>query len=117
LKINFTKSKLIPLNISEPYITNFATLFQCKVSSLLLKYLSLPLYWKKPSKLDWKILIQKLQKCLPSWNGKLLSLKGRLILLNSIFSSLPIYYLSFFLISQNILRRIDQIQKRFLWAG
>jgi hypothetical protein len=38
-------------------------------------------------------------------------------MLNFVLSSLPIYYLSLFKIPKGILSKLDQIRKRFLWAG
>jgi hypothetical protein len=65
LKINFSKSELIPLNLSESETITFASILQCKIDTLPLKYLGLPLRWKKPSKSDWEVLITKVQKRLP----------------------------------------------------
>ena len=39
--------------------------------------------------------IDKIAKRLPKWKGKFLSLGGRLILINAVLSSIPIYFLSY----------------------
>jgi hypothetical protein len=44
LKINYTKSKLILLNLTEQESNNMAQLFGCKVSTLPIKYLGIPLH-------------------------------------------------------------------------
>jgi hypothetical protein len=45
---------------------------------------------------DWKVIESRIKKKLSSWKGKLLSAGGRLVLINSVLSSLPIFMMSFF---------------------
>jgi hypothetical protein len=117
LKINLSKSELVPLNLDPAQGQYLASLLNCSLGKLPIKYLGVNLYWKKPSKSDWQLLIDKIHKKLPQWKGKHLSLGGRLVLLNSVLSSIPLYYISLFKIAAWVLFRIDQIRKRFLWAG
>jgi hypothetical protein len=46
-----------------------------------------------------------------------LSLGGRLVLLNSVLSAIPLYYLTLFKVPSWIIIKIDRIRKRFLWAS
>lgn len=48
------------------------------------------------------------------WKGKLLSLGCRLILLNYVFSTNPLYYIAMFKIPKRVISKIDQIKKYFL---
>jgi hypothetical protein len=86
---------------------NFAIQLICKLSTLPLKYLGLTLHWKQPSRKNWQKLIDKIQKWLPTWKGKLLSLGGHLILLNSIISIIPLYYLTLFKVPNWVIIKID----------
>jgi hypothetical protein len=54
---------------------------------------------------------------LDSWKGKFLFMGGRVIILNSIISAISLYYLSVYRIPQWVLRKIDTLRRRFLWAG
>jgi hypothetical protein len=54
---------------------------------------------------------------LDSWKGKFLFMGGRVIILNSIISAISSYYLSVYRIPQWVLRKIDTLRRRFLWAG
>jgi hypothetical protein len=47
LKINFTKSELISLNISTQDGQQLAHILKCKVDTLLITYLGTLLHWKK----------------------------------------------------------------------
>jgi hypothetical protein len=46
-----------------------------------------------------------------------LSKRGRLTLIKSPISNLPTYYLSLFLILVGVTKRIDKVQRDFLWGG
>ena len=47
----------------------------------------------------------------------LLSFAGRLTLIKSVLTNLPIYYLSLFQIPAGVAREIEQMQSTFLWGG
>lgn len=46
-KINFNKSKIIPLNISKREVINLANRLGYKIANLPISYLGVPLHWKK----------------------------------------------------------------------
>jgi hypothetical protein len=50
---------------------------------------------KKIPNNDWREVEERFQKKLSSWKGKVLSVRGRLVLINSVLSSLPMYLMSF----------------------
>jgi hypothetical protein len=64
---------------------------------------------------DWQGVIDRFEKRLSTWKAKFLSSGGRLVLLNSVLSSLPIFMMSFFEIPTDILKKLDAIQSRFFW--
>jgi hypothetical protein len=47
----------------------------------------------------------------------MLSLGGRLVLLNSILSSLPIFMLSFFELPKGVLKKLDYFRSQFFWQS
>ncbi|KAL8465999.1 hypothetical protein ACS0TY_035205 [Phlomoides rotata] len=50
------------------------------------------------------------------WDGKNISLGGRVTLIQSVLSTIPIYYLSMFLLPKNSLSAIVRVQHSFLWG-
>jgi hypothetical protein len=56
---------------------------------------------------DWRLVEERFQKKLSSWKGKMLSSGGRLVLINSILSSLPMYMMSFFRIPKGVSEKLD----------
>jgi hypothetical protein len=108
---------LIPLNLTLTQSFHFAQILGCKLGKLPLKYLGVSLHWRKPSRAIWLKLVTKIQCRLQIWKWKFLSMGGRLVLLNSILSSILLYYLSLFRIPVWCLNKIDKIRRDFLWAG
>ena len=82
---------MFPLNLSDLQCEELATVLGCKVASLPLTYLGVPINNKALTDIDWQLLIDKIDKRLQSWKGSLLSLGGRVTLLNSVLSAIPLY--------------------------
>lgn len=70
--------------------------FVAKRNSFRLSYLGLSIKSKALSQLDWQPLIDRVENKLACWKGHYLSRGGRLVLLNSVLTNLPLYtsYLS-----------------------
>lgn len=94
LNINFAKSSLIYLGREQAMNKGLSEILNCKLQCLPIKYLGLPLGVRGPSKEDWLGLIEKVDKKLASWKGNLLSLGGRLTLVNAMLSAIPAYFMS-----------------------
>lgn len=109
LKINFHKDTIVFLNIDQHEADAFADLMNCTRSSLSIIYLGLPLYDKKLKKQCWMPLIERVASGLVLGRVKFLLWDGRLILVNSVLSTLPSYYQSIFKLPKWILKRIDQL--------
>jgi hypothetical protein len=60
---------------------------------------------------------ERLQLRLSSWNRKLLSTGGRLVLINSVMSNTVMYMFSFFLLPKGVLNRLDFFKPRFFLQG
>jgi len=63
----------------------------------------------------WEPIILKFKKRLATWKHKHLLFVERLCLINSVLSSLPLFYLSFFKIPEVVAKILIRLQKRFLW--
>ena len=59
----------------------------------------------------------RFQKKLSNWKGKLLSYGGRLVLINSVLSSLAMFMMSFFEVPKGILKKLDFYRSAFFWQG
>jgi len=117
LKINFHKSELICFGDAHDSLEAYMDLFACKQGTLSIKYLGIPIHYKKLRNSDWKSIEERFEKRLSSWKGKHLSIGGRLTLINSVLSSLPMYMMSFFAIPKGVLKKLDYFRSRFYWQG
>jgi len=116
LRINLGKSEIVPIGAVED-VKGLAHLLGCRVASLPLTYLSLPLGASYKSVSIWNGVIEKMERRLAGWKCMYLSKGGRLTLLKSMLSNLPTYLLSLFPIPVRVANRLDKIQKAFLWGG
>jgi len=96
LKINFHKSELFCFGEARGSLGTYMELFGCKQGDFPMKYLGIPIQYKKLRNSDWRVIEERVEKRLSSWKGKHLSIGGRLTLINSVLSSLPMYMMSFF---------------------
>jgi hypothetical protein len=94
-----------------------ANVMHCKMTFFSITYLGLPLSDKKLKRLKYLPLIQQEEKRLSGWWAKLLSIEGRLTLLNSVLTAQLVYYMSAFMLSKWVIRRLYQIRHHFLWQG
>jgi hypothetical protein len=105
LKINFHKSELFSFSQAQEFVEQYTDLFGCEEGSFPLKYLGIPIHFKKLSNADWKRIEERFKKRFSSWKGKHISVGGRLTLINLVLSSLPMYMMSFFAIRRGILKK------------
>ena len=116
LKVNVGKSEIVPTG-EVRNIQSLANILQCRVGSLPMIYLGMPLgtLYKTPS--IWNPILERMDKKFSGWKRLYLSNGGRLTLLKSTLSSLPTYYLSLFTIPKAVVTRLERIQRNFLWGS
>ncbi|KAJ3686366.1 hypothetical protein LUZ61_015530 [Rhynchospora tenuis] len=117
LKLNAAKSDLITMNTDSDLTTRIATALGCNTAQFPLTYLGLPLTYKRLTKNNFDGLLQRFQKKLMGWRANFFSVAGRLVLLNSCLSSLPVYYMSVFKFPISVIHKIDRLRRDFLWHG
>ena len=91
--------------------------FLDEVAETPFTYLGIPLYHKRNSNKDWKVIEDRFERRLSTWKSKLLSYGGRLTLINSVLSNLSVYMLFFFEIPKEVLKRLNFLSSRFFWQG
>jgi hypothetical protein len=117
LKINFHKSELFCFGDAHEQVELYTELFGCKAGNFPINYLGIPIHFKKLRNRDWARVGERFEKRLSSWKGKHLSIGGRLTLINSVLSSLPMYMMSFFSIPKGVIKTLDYFRLRFFWQG
>ena len=115
MKINYEKCELLGVWVVDSLLDSLANAFGCKVGKFPSKYLWVPLCLGLPKKSLWDFVVEHVDKKFSSWKRRYLSLGGRIILIKSALSSIPIYYLSCFKCPKSVLRRIEKFQHDSLW--
>ena len=115
LSINFAKSSLVYFGKFAHRGDMLAGILNCPLEKLPFKYLGLPLKSANLTRRDWQPLIDKFHRRLSCWKGSTLSIGGRLVLVNSVLSSLPLYYLSFFKLPCWVINKLMLSEASFFW--
>ena len=116
LRVNMAKSVMVPVG-EVGNIAMLAESIDCRVGSLPLTYLGMPLGASYKAVSVWDPILEKMERRLAGWKKLYLSKGGRLTLLKSTLSSLPTYFLSLFTIPASVVYRLEKLQRNFLWGG
>ena len=117
LKINFHKSEIFCFGQAEEYEYQYSQLFGCKVGSYPFRYLGIHMHFRKLNNKDWRIIEERIEKRLCGWKSKFLSAGGRLVLINFVLFSLPMYMFCFFEVPRGVLKKIEYFISRFFWQN
>lgn len=116
LKVNYSRSVMVPINMTEDRCTSLAQAFGCTVGKLPFTYFGLPLGLTKPKIEDFLPLFSKCERRLIS-TSTYLNQAGRLQMTNAVFTSIPMFHLCTFLTPKIINKQIDNYRKHCLWRG
>ncbi|XP_058783674.1 uncharacterized protein LOC131658394 [Vicia villosa] len=117
LKINFSKSNIYGINLSDANLQMSYSFMSCGIGDLPFKFLGVKV-GDSPRKLaTWKDVIKDTRRRLDKWRGGFLSIGGRVVLINSVLNAIPLYSLSFYQAPKKVIKEIRSIQISFLWKG
>jgi hypothetical protein len=112
--VNYHKSSLIPINLSHDEAAFLSQEFLCQLGTMPFTYLGLPMGTTKPSTRDLSPLIDRVERRLSAVTS-FLSYGDRLVLVNSVLSSLPTYYMLTLKLPPGLILVIDKARKHCLW--
>lgn len=116
LKINFHKSCLLPINFDATKTTQLAAMFGCQIGTFPFTYLGLPMGLTRPKIKDYLPLITKVERrhnATSTW----LSMVGWLTLVNSTFSTMPIFAMCTLKLLVMVINAIDHVRRDCLWLS
>ncbi|MCH79613.1 cysteine-rich receptor-like protein kinase, partial [Trifolium medium] len=117
LKVNFHKSMLVGVNIAESWLAEAASMLGCVVGKVPFVYLGLAIGGDPRRLAFWNPVLTRIKAKLSGWKSRFLSYGGRLILLKSVLTYLPVYALSFFKAPPGIISSIEALLNNFFWGG
>lgn len=89
----------------------------CSVDRTSFKFLCIPVGDNPRKRSTWSLIVKKLKACLSTWRSRQLSVDGKITLINSVLSSLPLYFISFYKAPKKTMAELASIQRQFLWIG
>lgn len=113
LKVIFHKSKLVGVGVSKEHVQRFACIVKCQLMEIFFVYLGISVWVNFKGKLTWKPVLDKIIKKHASWKHHFLSFGGRICLLKSVLSSLPLFFFHFIKRQKRSLR----ILQSFKWGA
>jgi hypothetical protein len=115
LYVNYHKSCLLPINISDEQAKDLALAFGCNVQAMPFTYLRLPLGTTRPRIQDLMPLVDRLERRLVA-TSTFLTYGGRLQLIRSCLSSMPIFFMCSLDIPPGIIKQLNRIIMHCLWS-
>ncbi|XP_039131800.1 uncharacterized protein LOC120268468 [Dioscorea cayenensis subsp. rotundata] len=115
LSINFSKSSVFYLGGRREAEAELSIWLNCKVGVFPFKYLGIPISPNRLTRREWMYVKEKFDQRLACWKGSCLSLRGRLVLTNSVLSSLAIHFMAFFKLPKWLVQDLDRVRSRFIW--
>jgi hypothetical protein len=114
-QINFHKSELFCFGEARDSVTEYSKLFGCGQGQFPINYLGIPIHYRRLTMAEWTLVEERLEKRLSSWKGKLLSLEGKLVLINAVLTNTVMYILN---LATGVLHKLgDYYRSRFFWQG
>ncbi|KAL8548201.1 hypothetical protein ACS0TY_007499 [Phlomoides rotata] len=86
----------------------------CVIGSAPFSYLGLNVGINHRTHSAWNNLVNRVEKKLTKWSGKLISFAGRVTLIQAVLTAIPKYCLSFYLIPKATIKQLTYIFRRFL---
>ena len=117
LHLNRAKSSFVGFVLATEEIRRCAEILATPIETLLIRYLGLPLTDRRLRTQDWQPVVEKVEKRLGGWCGRLLSRGGRLALVKAVLSAIPMYFMSAFQMLAGVRRRLESAMQRFFWRG
>lgn len=117
LRINYQKSSFVLITIPLQLVQVVQRILSAQVATLPIRYLGLPLAVRKSTKADFQPLIESVHQKLESWQSAFLSYGGRLTLVKSVLTALPLHYMQAIKIPKGVIKHIDRARRQFLWRG
>lgn len=79
--------------------------------------MGLPLGSNYKALATWSPVIKRVERHLDLWRAKFLSRGGKVALIKSVLSNLPVFYMSILYILKSVVKYIEKLMRRFLWTS
>lgn len=115
LNINMWKRRLYGIRVEDSFLQAVGDFLCCKWVHLPFNFVGLIVGGNLRKISFWNLVNEGIMARLALLLWRLVSVGGRVELLNSVITNLPLYYMSFFKMSVKVEWDIIRIQRNFLW--
>lgn len=105
---NANSSAFFSLNVKTKTRVDLCEILEFRSTLTLGKYLGFPIKILSMSR-DYRFIIERIQIFLARWKANLLSFAGRLVLTQSIITTIPNYMMQCMALPTKVLRSVDQL--------
>lgn len=117
LKVNFEKSKaMCSAKVPRYRQRELSQHSSINLVSSLGIYLGFPLINGRVNKGHYTKVVERIQTRMASWKSRLLNKAGKLCLVKSVTSSMPVYTMQTHLLPKSVCTKIDSITRNFFWG-
>ncbi|GKC04381.1 hypothetical protein Tco_0995991 [Tanacetum coccineum] len=104
------------IGVSSNVVAAAASLIGCYILTAPFNYLGVKVGSNMSRFNSWDDVISKVSSRLSKWKLKLLSIGGRLTLLKSVLTSIPLYHMSIFKVPIGVLNHLESIRRNFFYG-
>ena len=94
LRLNRAKSTVVGIGLPPETLAQISEILSTLVASLPIRYLGIPLTAGRMRSAEWQPVTTKIDARLEGWHARLLSRGGRLVLLQSVLTAIPTYFMA-----------------------
>ena len=115
-KVNLSKSMVFFFspNVNPTLRQHLCGILGVSSTPSIGKYLRFPLRPNGRSTRDFDFIVERVQAKLSNWKAKLFSPAGRMVLIQSVTSSIPAYYMQNVALPRRICSKLDKLNRDFL---
>lgn len=116
LHLNINKTTVMPIRCTDINIHEVLQNFGGQITDFPIKYLRLPVSLGRARLVHFQFILDRIRARLVGWKGRMMSIAGRRVLIRCVLSAIPTFALSVLRPPKRLLKEIDKVRRRFLWA-
>nr|GEV69514.1 RNA-directed DNA polymerase, eukaryota, reverse transcriptase zinc-binding domain protein [Tanacetum cinerariifolium] len=113
LKININKSKLMRYGVHSDEVETVARYIGCATFVAPFSHIGVKVGGRMERINSWDDVVSKVKSWLSKWKLKTISTGGRLTLIKSVLTSIPLYQMSSFKVPIKVLNILESIRRKF----
>ena len=117
LRLNRAKSTVVGIGLPPEMLAQISEILSAPVASLPIRYLGIPLTAGHMRNVEWQPVTAKIDARLEGWHARLLSRGERLVLLQSVLTAIPTYFMAIARMPEGVRRQIERTMRRFSGKG